>query len=150
MDKKRRARALMNIQYFDTTRPLEEIKKDYKQLALKHHPDIEGGSNEAMQQINGEFKYIVQNYQRLIDTTNGKTYVFRGGYRYNAPSSYSPPTDKEFEDMINSIFSDLKMKSPLSEKLILSIAKFAFEMLIYKPSRGRRRRSRRSPRWRRK
>ena len=40
-------------QYFQNVKTLDELKKQYRRLAMKYHPDC-GGSTEAMQQINAE------------------------------------------------------------------------------------------------
>jgi hypothetical protein len=40
--------------YFATCKTLEELKKEYKKLALLHHPD-RGGETETMQAINNEY-----------------------------------------------------------------------------------------------
>ena len=41
--------------YFRTCRTIEELKAEYKRLALLHHPDIAGGDLETMQEINAEY-----------------------------------------------------------------------------------------------
>lgn len=35
-------------QYFENVKTLDELKKQYRRLAMKYHPDM-GGSTEAMQ-----------------------------------------------------------------------------------------------------
>ena len=40
-------------QYFENVKTLDELKKQYRRLAMKYHPDM-GGSTETMQQINAE------------------------------------------------------------------------------------------------
>ena len=41
--------------FFDSVATLDELKRLYKQLALRHHPD-KGGDVETMQWINGEYE----------------------------------------------------------------------------------------------
>ncbi len=50
----------MKINYFTgTARTLEELKKEYKQLAKKYHPDITGrDTNKEMAEINNEYQYL--------------------------------------------------------------------------------------------
>lgn len=41
--------------YFDKVSTLEELRKQYKNLLKKYHPDNAGGSTEATQEINAEY-----------------------------------------------------------------------------------------------
>jgi hypothetical protein len=50
----------MKINYFNTCKNLEEVRKLYKELALKNHPD-KGGDTATMQEINAEYQYIFKN-----------------------------------------------------------------------------------------
>ena len=43
-----------NIKYFHNPQTLEDLKKQYHELAFKHHPD-RGGSNEDMKTVNIEY-----------------------------------------------------------------------------------------------
>lgn len=60
--------------YFVSCRTLDELKKVYKHLAQKHHPDV-GGDTRTMQEINAEYeaRFEVlkrsQNEQSAEDTT---------------------------------------------------------------------------------
>ena len=63
--------------YFHNPANLDELKKQYKNLAQKHHPDV-GGDTAAMQAINAEYEERfevlkrTQNTQAAEDAT-GKT-----------------------------------------------------------------------------
>ena len=65
--------------YFVNCKTLDELKKVYKHLAQKHHPDV-GGDTATMQAINAEYeaRFEVlkrsQNEQAAEDTT-GKTHA---------------------------------------------------------------------------
>ena len=49
----------MKTSFFTDCRSLEEVKRKYKELAMKFHPD-KGGSTEIMQQINSEYKNVLK------------------------------------------------------------------------------------------
>lgn len=51
----------MKANYFKNISSIEELKKRYKELALKYHPDREGGDTATMQEINNEYKYFCDN-----------------------------------------------------------------------------------------
>ena len=42
------------MKYFTNCRTLDELKKEYRRLAMIHHPD-HGGDTATMQAINGEY-----------------------------------------------------------------------------------------------
>lgn len=50
----------MKTQYFSGCRSLEEVKRRYKKLAMKHHPD-RGGDTATMQDINNEYESVMKN-----------------------------------------------------------------------------------------
>ena len=45
------------MKYFIECKTLDELKKEYRRLAMIHHPDV-GGTVEAMQAINAEFEAL--------------------------------------------------------------------------------------------
>ena len=45
------------LKYFIGVETLEELKKKYKELAKKHHPDL-GGSKEEFQELNNEYDLL--------------------------------------------------------------------------------------------
>jgi len=66
----------MKIQYFTKCENLQELKQLYYKLALKHHPDRDGGSVEVMQIINNEYEYLSKNliFDNVEFSDNRKTY----------------------------------------------------------------------------
>lgn len=57
--------------YFKNIRTVEELKEQYKKLALKYHPD-RGGSNEEMAEINNQYDVLFKklqegNQENIID-----------------------------------------------------------------------------------
>lgn len=51
------------MKYFKNATNLEEAKKEYKKLAMQHHPD-KGGSTEAMQEINNEYELLTNIFSK--------------------------------------------------------------------------------------
>lgn len=43
------------MKYFAGCRTLDELKKEYRRFAMKHHPD-HGGDTATMQAINAEYE----------------------------------------------------------------------------------------------
>ena len=52
--------------------PLGDIKRAYRRLALKHHPDVEGGSKETFNAVN-------EAYNKMINGSYGGTSSSAGG-----------------------------------------------------------------------
>ena len=48
----------MKANHFTNISSIQELKKRYKELALKFHPDREGGDTATMQEINNEYQYF--------------------------------------------------------------------------------------------
>ena len=44
--------------YFKNVNTLEELRKQYKELLKRYHPDNPSGSTEATQQINQEYEKL--------------------------------------------------------------------------------------------
>jgi len=55
----------MKTKYFAECRTLEDVKKLYKSLAFKHHPD-KGGETATMQEINLEYELLLKNASYLF------------------------------------------------------------------------------------
>lgn len=53
---------------------LEELKKQYKKLALEHHPD-RGGNTADMQAINAEYDALFEQLKTIRCTVGGDTYT---------------------------------------------------------------------------
>lgn len=76
--------------YFQNIHSLADLKKEYRRLALQHHPD-KGGDTAVMQQVNIEF-------EKLYDTWKDSTVVSAGstGYEYD----YSGATAREYTEYV--------------------------------------------------
>ena len=81
------------MKWFTNPKSLEELKKQYKQLALKNHPDI-GGSNAAMQEINAEYDLLFARLKNVHQTAEGKTYT---------TETETTETPDEFKDIIEKL-----------------------------------------------
>lgn len=79
------------MKWFNNPSTLEELKKQYKQLAMEHHPD-RGGSTEAMQEINNEYDVLFSSLKNTHRTAEGKTYT---------TEQETTETPEEFKNIIN-------------------------------------------------
>jgi hypothetical protein len=52
------------MNFFAGCESLEQLKKRYKELILKHHPDV-GGDNATMARINGEYETEFKRLQKV-------------------------------------------------------------------------------------
>ena len=64
----------MNYTYFSNPQTLEELKKQYRELAFKHHPD-RGGTDEAMKAVNREYDELFPKLKDIHSTKDGETYT---------------------------------------------------------------------------
>ena len=63
----------MNITYIKNVSTLEELKKEYKRLAMIHHPDC-GGDTEIMKLINNEYDYLFPKLKNTHKNKEGQFY----------------------------------------------------------------------------
>lgn len=68
---------------------LEELKKQYRTLAMKHHPDC-GGSTTDMQAINAEYDILFEQLKTVHTTSTGDTYTVN-----------THETPEQFKNIIN-------------------------------------------------
>ena len=64
--------------YFENVKTIEELKRQYKTLAFKYHPD-RGGKVEEMQAINAEYDLLFARVKNIHETADGKTYTKEQG-----------------------------------------------------------------------
>ena len=62
------------INYFSDCRSIEQIKKRYRELAQKFHPDHAGGSNEIMKEINLQYEQQKGRKFTGVNHETGKSY----------------------------------------------------------------------------
>lgn len=85
----------MFYKFFKNVDSIEELKKQYKKLAMIHHPD-RGGKKEDMQQINAEYDELKKKVGNIHKTTNGETYQ---------TETESADTPDRFKDIINAVIN---------------------------------------------
>ena len=83
------------MKWFNNPQTLEELKKQYKRLAMQHHPDI-GGNVRDMQEINAEYDRLFEVLKNTHQTADGKTYTAK---------METTETAAEFKDIINRIIN---------------------------------------------
>lgn len=82
----------MEIKYILNVTTLEELKKEYKQLALIHHPDV-GGDTEAMKAINVEYDFLFEKLKNTHKNKDGEYYT----------KENTAETAGEWKDIIDSL-----------------------------------------------
>ena len=82
--------------------PAEDIKKAYRQLALKHHPDRNPGSKEDEE----KFKEAAEAYSVLADAEKRSAYDRFGhdGLRGQGFSGFDSSVFEDFEDILGNLF----------------------------------------------
>jgi len=79
--------------YFSNPQTSEDLKKQYRELAFKHHPD-RGGSNEAMKAVNNEYDELFKILKDVHRTKDGETYT---------ATQETAETSEQFKDIINEL-----------------------------------------------
>lgn len=81
------------MKYFNNPQTIEQLKKQYKKLAMQYHPD-RGGNAEIMKLINSEYDELFKRLRGIHQTADGKTYEYRAKNDID-----------EFKDIINQIIT---------------------------------------------
>jgi len=80
--------------YFSHPSTLEELKEQYRRLAMENHPD-HGGSTEAMQRINAEYREWFEVLKDTHRNKDGET------YHTESAKSENPEAPEEFIEIID-------------------------------------------------
>lgn len=86
----------MQYRYLKEVKTIEELRRQYKQLAFKYHPDREGGSVQAMQSVNAEYDELYKVVKNVHQTADGKTY---------AKKEEHPDIPDNFREIIDAIIN---------------------------------------------
>ncbi len=81
------------MKWFNNPGTLEELKRQYKKLALKHHPDV-GGKDADMKEINAEYDSLFVRLKNVHQTAEGKTYTAK---------EETTETPEEFREIIEKL-----------------------------------------------
>ena len=76
--------------YFQNIHSLADLKKEYRRLALQHHPD-KGGDTAIMQRVNTEFERLFDIWKDKPDisaTSTGYDMTIREPQQKNTPNMY--------------------------------------------------------------
>lgn len=79
------------MKYFTNCKTIEEVKKEFRNLAIKLHPD-NGGSEEA-------FKEMMSDYSKAFEACK-HTHTAKDGTTYHKTSTETP---EEFAEVINKV-----------------------------------------------
>ena len=93
--------------YFRNINTLEELRKQYKELLKKYHPDNANGSTEATQQINAEYEQMFKILKNKHESTN--TNDTQANYSDNM---YDWENDKALREVLEKIihFSNITIE----------------------------------------
>lgn len=74
------------FKWFSEVKTIDELKKQYRKLAMQHHPDISNNSDQAMKEINNEYEkaytYILTHMSDKEQATHTKQgHNVNDGYR---------------------------------------------------------------------
>lgn len=84
-----------NMKWFNSPKTLEELKTQYKKLAMKHHPDM-GGTESDMKEINAEYDSLFDELKNVRKSAAGETYTTK---------TETKETPNEFKNIINTLIS---------------------------------------------
>lgn len=89
----------MQLKYFSFSDSPEELKRKYRDLSKKYHPDVPGGGNkEVFQEMSAEYAFLRKNQQQLQPQSN-----------FYGHSGYQAPKERSIEDEIDELLRSIKL-----------------------------------------
>lgn len=79
------------MRYFEGCKTIEDVKKRYRELAKKLHPDC-GGTEEEFKRMSAEYETAFERYKNIHQTAAGETY-----------EKETTETPQDFADIINRV-----------------------------------------------
>ena len=101
------------MKWFNSPRTLEELKKQYKKLAVQHHPDL-GGNTQEMQEINAEYDVLFEKLKNVRTNAEGKTYTAK------EPTTETPDEYKDIIGYLRKGYS-IRVTAKLTEKSVSTV-----------------------------
>jgi len=95
----------------------DEIKKSYRKLALKHHPDKNPGDSSA----EAKFKEIAEAYDVLSDSTKKQKYDAGGNAAFFQSSGFNPFSQFSHDDFWQDIFANKSQASKKGQNLFINV-----------------------------
>lgn len=86
------------MKYFEKIDSVETLKKQYKTLCKKYHPDLnrDTDTTDIMKQINAEYEELFNKYKNIHKTAEGETYTAKENTKERS---------EDFIKIINSIIN---------------------------------------------
>ena len=100
INKSKERQVLYMIKYFSNVKTLEELRKQYKELLKKYHPDNPDGSTEATQSINAEYDELFKD----IKDRHDKEHTDDNRTAYD-DMKYSYEEDERLREVLQKIIS---------------------------------------------
>lgn len=90
------------MKYFNNTNTLEELRKQYKELLKKYHPDNANGSEEATKAINAEYDSLFKVLKNKHEQTDTDSSTEKAEYNN---MKYDFSEDEKLREVLQSIIT---------------------------------------------